>query len=437
MTTIGLTRAVSFATALALLAALMTLLAVNPVAAGSTTADLTATLSGDQEVPPVDTAATGTATVTIDTAAASGSQLCYDLTSTDLEGGAAVAAHIHEGAVGAAPANNVVVTLTVDANGNGTACAADADFNLVNSGDPDIATLLADIAANPANYYINVHTENNPTGEIRGQLEVAGGGTPTGMVMVMKHLCDPSIQSEADFQAVEARATTNPTTPMSVPSLGSTAETVLACPVIVQPGDGQTPGAIGAGSRAFDFTVTDSAATTQTLSTDTVFSGANGFDTAVEDFACESDIAYDADRDGTIEDNVCLDFGSYSFADVVEGAVTVTEIAAPPGARFGTVRLTPAALSDDAAIGLSFTAAGAITFDSSADDDDMVMLHVYNFQAAAAVAPTPTPVASLLPNTAGEHPGSSHPLPLMVALAASVFATSGALVLRRRATRIG
>ena len=64
------------------------------------------------------------------------------------------------------------------------------------------------------------------------------------------------------------------------------------------------------------------------------------------------------------------------------------------------------------------------------------MLHVYNFQAAAA-APTPTPAVSLLPNASMEAPGSSGPLPLLVALAASVFVTSGALVLRRRATRIG
>lgn len=436
MPRIGTYRAVSLGIGLALLTALLTVLAVRPVAAGGVTADLEATLSGAEEVPPVDTAATGSASVTVDTAAASGSQLCYDVTSTALEGGVATAAHIHEGAIGVAGPPVVTLSAVVTGNGSGVGCATDAEIDFAAAGDADVATLLADIAANPGNYYVNVHTTNNPTGEIRGQLAAAGGGGATGMVMVMKHLCDPSIQSEADFQAVEARAATNPTTPMGVPSLGSTAETVLACPVVVQPGDGQTPGAIGSGQRTFDFTVTDSATTTQTLTTDSTFSGDNGFDTAVEDFACESDIGYDADRDGTIEDNVCLDFSSYSFADVVEGQVAVTEIAAPPGARFGTVRLTPAALSDDAAIGLSFTSAGVITFDSSADEDTMVMLHVYNFQAAAAATPSPTPVVPTLPNAAAEAPAAGGSLLLLAALTAVAFTVSTALVLRRRGNRI-
>ena len=252
-------------------------------------------------------------------------------------------------------------------------------------------------------------------------LPVAGAaaGEPA-MVMVMKHLCDESIQSEADFQAVEARAETNEETPMDVPSLGSTAETVLACPVVVLTGDTQTPDAIGAGEADFDFTVTDNEGTTQTLTTDATFSGDNGFDTPVEDFACESDIAYDADRSGTIDEDVCLDFSSYSFADVVEGPVTVTETSAPEGTRFGTVRLTPPELSDDAAIGLSFDASGNITFDSSADGDEMVMLHVYNF------------VGEQMPNAAMDVPTPSSSLPLLlVGFGALIAASAAAVVVRQ------
>ena len=78
------------------------------------------------------------------------------------------------------------------------------------------------------------------------------------------------------------------------------------------------------------------------------------------------------------DEDVCLDYSSYSFADVPEGLATITETTAPEGTRFGTVRLTPPELSDDAAIGLPFSANGEITFDSSADGDEMVMLHVYN-----------------------------------------------------------
>jgi len=389
--------------------ALLTVLAVSPVAA--VTADLTATLSGDQEVPPADTAASGTATVTIDSEAGADAQLCFDVTSTDLEGGTVIGAHIHEGVAG--ENGPVIVTLqaVIDGNGTGAACAPDADFDLGASGDADIATLTADIAANPADYYVNVHTDddvdpNFPGGEIRGQLEVAAGaGEGAGMVMVMKHLCDASIQSEADFVEVEERSLDNPTTPMGVPSLGSTAETVVACPTIVQPGDSQTPDAIGSGSAAFDFTTEDSDGTVQTLTADTTFSGDNGFETPVEDFACETDIGYDADRSGDVDADVCLDFSSYAFADVVDGDVTVVETVAPSGARFGTVRLSPPEISDDAAIGLSFTSDGVMTFDSSADGDEMATLHVYNFVNVAAA--TPTPAASELPDAAIDATGQT------------------------------
>ncbi|MDQ3689293.1 MAG: hypothetical protein M3406_04515, partial [Chloroflexota bacterium] len=102
----------------------------------------------------------------------------------------------------------------------------------------------------------------------------ASAGEPA-TVGVMKHLCDESIQSEADFMELEAKAATNEETPMGVPSLGATAETVLACPVVVLTGDTQTPDAIGSGEQDFDFTVEDSEGTTQTLTADTTFSGEN------------------------------------------------------------------------------------------------------------------------------------------------------------------
>jgi len=232
----------------------------------------------------------------------------------------------------------------------------------------------------------------------------ASAGEPA-MVMVMKHLCDESIQSEADFMELEAKAATNELTPMDIPSPGATAETVLACPVVVLTGDTQTPDAIGSGTQDFDFTVEDSEGTTQTLTTDTTFSGENGFDTPVEDFACESDIAYDANRNGTIDEDVCLDFSSYSFGNVVEGEVTVDEIEAPPSARFGTVRLSPPSVTDDEAIDLEFTSDGVMTFDSSLDDDEMVTLHVYNFVNVAGA--TATPAASELPDAALDGTGAT------------------------------
>ncbi len=396
---------------------LLSLLIVLPASAAPTT--FTTGLRGVQEAPgPGDTDGTGTARITIDPALGSGLQLCYDLSVSNIILPAA-AAHIHEGPIGVA--GPVVVTLGTP-NGAGVAvgCAADGDFNLANSGDATIAALLADIVANPGRYYVNVHTTDFPAGAVRGQL--------AGQVMVMKHLCNASIQTEAQFQAVEARAATNPTSPQGNPSFGATTETVLACPVIVQPGDGQTPGAIGSGSRTFDFTAQATGGALQTLSTGTTFSGDNGFTTAIEDFACETHVMYDADRDGAIEANVCLDFSAYAFANVLEGPVSVRETAAPPGARFGTVRLTPAPLSDDASVGLTFTPQGGngvITFNSASDADAMVMLHVYNCQTAPAptAAPTaaPTPAVGQLPNTANPNSEGSDALPI-VAIVVGILA---------------
>ncbi|MGI8829852.1 MAG: hypothetical protein ACR2I5_08815 [Candidatus Limnocylindria bacterium] len=249
----------------------------------------------------------------------------------------------------------------------------------------------------------------------------ASAGEPA-KVGVMKHLCPESIQSEADFMELEAKAATNELTPMGIPTLGSTAETVLACPVIVLTGDTQTPDAIGAGEADFEFTIEDSEGTTQTLTTDTTFSGENGFDTPVEDFACETDIEYDADRSGTLDEDVCLDFSAYTFADVVEGPITVNETTAPEGTRFGTVRLTPPELSDDAAIGLEFSADGEMTFDSSADGDEMVMLHVYNFVGDAE-----------MPDAAMEVPTPNTSLPLLlVAFGTLAAAAAAAVAVRTR-----
>ena len=87
--------------------------------------------------------------------------------------GAAAAAHIHEAPAG--QAGPVVVTLpTPDANGTVQSCAA-----------VDKA-LIAEILANPQNYYVNVHNAEFPAGAVRGQLlgETGVAVTSTGEVLV-------------------------------------------------------------------------------------------------------------------------------------------------------------------------------------------------------------------------------------------------------------
>jgi hypothetical protein len=123
---------------------------------------LTATLEGgDAEVPPGDPDGSGTAAITID---ADTREVCWELTTTNIAD--ATASHIHTGAAGVS--GGVVVPLDVDGfSGSSEGCAA----------APDEADLDA-ILASPADFYVNIHTEDYAPGAIRGQLAAAGGTPP-------------------------------------------------------------------------------------------------------------------------------------------------------------------------------------------------------------------------------------------------------------------
>jgi CHRD domain len=106
-------------------------------------------LSGEQEAPaPIATGAVGNATFELDRGA---STLKGTVT---VDGVAPTVAHIHVGQAGAAGA--VVFPLTVQGN---TATLAST---------PLTATQLADLDA--GKFYVNVHSDANKTGEIRGQI---------------------------------------------------------------------------------------------------------------------------------------------------------------------------------------------------------------------------------------------------------------------------
>jgi hypothetical protein len=94
-------------------------------------------------------------------------EVCFELTVEGLdEEDAVVAAHIHVGDAGVA--GDVVVPLfTEPPTGEMTGCVSGVDLEL-------IAAMIAD----PAGYYVNIHTEDFPDGAVRGQLQVAG--VPTG-----------------------------------------------------------------------------------------------------------------------------------------------------------------------------------------------------------------------------------------------------------------
>jgi hypothetical protein len=114
------------------------------------TVALKATLNATSEVPPNDSKATGTLTATFDT----GSKLLSWKGSYSGLTGPATAAHFHGPAE---PGKNAGVAVPIANPGP----AFEGSTTLT---DAQAADLLA------GRYYVNVHTEANKPGEIRGQL---------------------------------------------------------------------------------------------------------------------------------------------------------------------------------------------------------------------------------------------------------------------------
>jgi hypothetical protein len=107
-------------------------------------------LTGAEETPPVATAASGTARITI----LKDKTVTGKVETTGIEG---IAAHIHLGALG--QAGPPIITLTKAASGEWT---VPADSKL---SDEQFASFEA------GNLYINVHSAEHKPGEIRGQLK--------------------------------------------------------------------------------------------------------------------------------------------------------------------------------------------------------------------------------------------------------------------------
>ena len=116
------------------------------------------TLSGDNEVPPVTTNATGSATVALmgDTMTVNGD---FSGLSSPVVVVAGSPAHVHLGAAGTN--GDVIFPLNVSLDSAKTS----GIFSLSAKLTPDQVS-----AFNAGNLYINVHTEMNQGGEIRGQI---------------------------------------------------------------------------------------------------------------------------------------------------------------------------------------------------------------------------------------------------------------------------
>ena len=105
------------------------------------------TLSGDNEVPPVKTKATGNGTITVADKSVTGK-----ITTTGVDG---TAAHIHDGA----PGKNGPVIIPLTKSGNDWTVPAGAKLT-----DEQYKDFQA------GNLYVNVHSAQNKGGEIRANL---------------------------------------------------------------------------------------------------------------------------------------------------------------------------------------------------------------------------------------------------------------------------
>ena len=121
----------------------------------------TAKLSGKDEVPPVNTQATGMAQFQL---SSDGKEINYDLTATNLQG--FMMAHIHQGKAG--ENGQPVAPLSM---GKGKITSSDLKGPLAGKQISDLVDLMKNGGA-----YANVHTQQNQNGEIRGQIMSGSSG---------------------------------------------------------------------------------------------------------------------------------------------------------------------------------------------------------------------------------------------------------------------
>lgn len=129
-------------------------------------------LSGKEEVPPVKTKAQGEATFQI---SKDGNSIHYKLTVTNID--SVNMAHIHKGASGAdgpivvwlypsSPPAKLILGKSNGVLAEGTITSANLTGPLAGKTIKDLINVMRS-----GNAYVNVHTKQNPAGEIRGQIK--------------------------------------------------------------------------------------------------------------------------------------------------------------------------------------------------------------------------------------------------------------------------
>lgn len=121
-----------------------------------------ATLSGQEEVPPTNSQATGMADFTI-----TGENAEYSVNASNIQG--VTAGHIHSGGQG----ENGPIVVTLFKNDSPTNEISETGSITVDKLEgPMAGKQLTDLVTAMSNgeTYVNIHTEQNPNGEIRGQI---------------------------------------------------------------------------------------------------------------------------------------------------------------------------------------------------------------------------------------------------------------------------
>jgi hypothetical protein len=139
----------------------------------------TAKLTGEVEVPAGDPDGSGTAAIKT-----RGTEVCYDISWKGID---ANLSHIHKAPAG--KAGGPVVNLF--------ASESPLDANKKSGCVTGSATVVKAMAANPSNYYVNVHSPEFPKGAIRGQLVLVGAngnqlaftGGPMSRGLMLLGLC--------------------------------------------------------------------------------------------------------------------------------------------------------------------------------------------------------------------------------------------------------
>jgi hypothetical protein len=146
-------------------AAILAVFLANPSVYAQQEQKFNANLTGQEEVPPVQTQATGNAGVSV-----SGDNVTYNVNATNIQG--ATMGHIHIGKQG--ENGPPVVTLfkypspQSEVSENGTITPDKLEGPMQGKQISDLVTAMSNGTS-----YVNIHTVNHPPGEIRGQVTSA------------------------------------------------------------------------------------------------------------------------------------------------------------------------------------------------------------------------------------------------------------------------